>query len=142
MLNKTDDIPVSAPEAQTTEQSVIISTDMNTITNGDTSAETTTVSQTVEMTKVEQTYGIIAETVAIVNAATFAESTTASQKTEAASVAESANLEISFLPEDFPTLPDGMTKVDDTEHVRKIEWEKLAQDDVSALVKSIKRTKF
>ena len=132
MLNETDDILVSAPESQTTEQSVVITTDTVTTTDTDVHTETTA-----EITTVEQTSGIIAETFTIVNAITFTDNSTAPQTTEAASVAESANLEISFLPKDIPALPVGITKVDGTEHVRKIEWDKLGQDDASTLIDNI-----
>ncbi len=115
MFSRTDAIPVS----ETTEQTVGIITDAT--------AETTTVPQTSEITTAEQT----------VITTAFAKITTTPQTTEMTTAEDTANPEIPFLPKGFPALPDGVTKVDDTEHVKKIEWEKLAQDDASALIDNI-----
>ena len=137
VINKTNDVPVSAPVSETTEQTVGIITDAVATTNTDASAETTTVPQTSEIITAEQTVGIITDVVTTVDTSVFTEVTTTSQTTEMTSAAEAAKPEISFLPKGFPALPDDITKVDDTEHVKKIEWEKLGQDDISTLIDNI-----
>ena len=42
-----------------------------------------------------------------------------------------------FLSVRLPALPGGITNVDDTEHVKKIEWERLGKDEANAFIKSI-----
>lgn len=136
MLNKTNDVPVSAPVSDTSEQTVGIMTDAVTATTADVPAKTVAVPQTSEITT-EQTAGIITGVITTADATTLAEVETTSQTTDPTAIVETAKPEISFLPEGFPALPNGITKVDDSEHIKKIEWEKLAQDDVNTLIDNI-----
>ncbi len=136
MLNKTNDVPVSAPVSDTSEQTVGIITDAVTAKTANVLAKTVAVPQTAEITT-EQTADIITGVITTDDATTFAEVTTTPQTAEPATDAETAKPEISFLPEGFPALPNGITKVDDSEHIKKIEWEKLSQDDVNTLIDNI-----
>lgn len=136
MINKTNAVPVSAPVSEMSEHTVSIITDAVTATTVDLRTEQTTVSQTSEITT-EQTADIITGFITTADATTLAEVMTTPLTAELTTVAETAKSEISFLPEGFPALPNGITKVDDTEHIKKIEWEKLAQDDVSTLIDNI-----
>ena len=45
--------------------------------------------------------------------------------------------EIDFLPEDFPELPDGISYINDSEHVKRVEWEQLEQAAAYSFIDSI-----
>ena len=109
-----------------------------------TTSETTTASETTTMLTTPETTTASETTTTL----TTPETTTASETTTSAAqpetTAEISTTEeivlsdISFVPEGFPELPQGISSVDDRKHIKKVIWEQLDKETAYDLVDSIK----
>ena len=134
-------IATQASETTTTQSEASSTTSENAISEPiETTAETTTpepattatVSDTTEQTTTAE---LVSETTEQATTETTLAATATDNSTEA--VTDQALPAISFLPDGFPALPAGITKIDDSEHVKYITWEKLDKETAESLINSI-----
>lgn len=155
-LNVKNDIPVSEPVINIIETTTSASTDISIVPVTQTSGTVTTTTTTIAETVNDETYSEAttiqttdeqSETADTKTMLTTSETTTASETitttsqqetvSESSMTEENEVIDLPFVPEGFPALPGGITNVDDTEHVKKIEWEQLGKDEANAFIKSI-----
>ena len=156
--NTGKNIPVSEPVINiietTTSASTDISTEPATQISETIAATTTSASETFNNETYTETTDIPAaatgpsETADTTMTHTTSETTTASETTTSAAqpetTAEISTTEeivlsdISFVPEGFPELPQGISSVDDRKHIKKVIWEQLDKETAYDLVDSIK----
>ncbi len=116
---ETTDIPAAATGPSETAD----------ITMTHTTSETTTASETTTMLTTPETTTASETTTSAAQLETTAEIS----KTE-----EIVLSDISFVPEGFPELPQGISSVDDRKHIKKVIWEQLDKETAYDLVDSIK----